>query len=93
MDALQEAAREGEDAARRLLLPVEAALYGLAVLNVGQSDASRLLRGQSVLVRGRDALPRAGPTYATCKGHLIAVGSIEQGELRPSRVFNFSEGG
>jgi tRNA pseudouridine55 synthase len=93
MDALQEAAREGEDAARRLLLPVEAALCGLAVLNVGQNDASRLLRGQSVLVRGRDALPRTGPTYATCKGHLIAVGSIEQGELRPSRVFNFSEGG
>jgi tRNA pseudouridine55 synthase len=90
--ALQEAAREGEDAARALLLPVEAALFGLAVLTVGQSDASRLLRGQSVLIRGRDALPRTGPTYATCKGHLIAVGCIEKGELRPRRVFNFGEG-
>ncbi len=93
MATLQEAANAGEDAAQRLLLPVEAALAGLAVLNVGQNDASRLLRGQSVLVRGRDAVPRAGPTYATCKGHLIAVGCIEKGELRPSRVFNFSEGG
>ena len=31
-------------------------------------------------------------TYATCKGHLIAVGHIEKGELRPTRVFNFGEG-
>jgi tRNA pseudouridine55 synthase len=92
MAALQEAARQGEDQALGLLLPVEAALSGLAVLNVGQNDASRLLRGQSVLIRGRDALPRTGPTYATCKGHLIAVGCIEKGELRPSRVFNFGEG-
>jgi tRNA pseudouridine55 synthase len=93
MAALQEAALEGDDAVRALLLPVEAALSGLAVLSVGQNDASRLLRGQSVLVRGRDAVPHAGPTYATCKGHLIAVGSVEKGELRPSRVFNFGEGG
>src|SRR5262249_1511494 len=44
MAALQEAAREGEDAAQRLLLPIEAALSGLAVLSIGQNDASRLLR-------------------------------------------------
>ena len=93
LTALQDAAREGEDAAQTLLLPVEAALSGLAVLSVDQNDASRLLRGQSVLIRGRDALPRTGPTYATCKGHLIAVVSVEKGELKPSRVFNFSEGG
>jgi tRNA pseudouridine55 synthase len=93
LEALQEAAREGEATPLRLLLPVEAALSGLAVLSVGQSDASRLLRGQSVLIRGRDALPRTGPTYATCKGQLIAVGCIEKGELRPSRVFNFGNGG
>jgi tRNA pseudouridine55 synthase len=93
LEALQEAARESEATPLRLLLPVEAALSGLAVLSVGQSDASRLLRGQSVLIRGRDALPRTGPTYATCKGQLIAVGCIEKGELRPSRVFNFGNGG
>jgi tRNA pseudouridine55 synthase len=89
MEALQAASEEGEDAARRLLLPVESALSGLAVFNVGQSDAARLLRGQSVLVRGRDAPASGGPTYATCKGHLIAVGRIDRGELHPHRVFNF----
>lgn len=90
MEALRAAAEEGEAAALHLLLPVEAALSELAVLNVGQSDAARLLRGQAVLIRGRDAPTATGPTYATCKGHLIAVGRIERGELHPHRVFNFS---
>ena len=67
--------------AQRLLLPVEAALYDLAVLSVGQNDAARLLRGQSVLIRGRDAPTGAGPTYATCKGHLIAVGRDREGRV------------
>lgn len=92
MEVLLAAADEGEEALRRLLRPVEAALADLAVLTVGHDDAARLLRGQPVLIRGRDARHAAGPTYATCKGHLIAVGRIENGELRPTRVFNFSDG-
>ena len=92
--ALQAAAEQGgEDALMRLLLPIEAALQDLAELNVGQNDAARLLRGQPVLIRGRDAPSGTGPTYATCKGHLIAVGRIEKGELHPIRVFNFGPGG
>jgi tRNA pseudouridine55 synthase len=93
LDMLQKAAGEGDEATHRLLLPVEAALSALAVLSVGQNDASRLLRGQAVLIRGRDAPNNAGPTYATCKGNLIAVGRIERGEMHPIRVFNFSDGG
>ena len=89
METLRAAAEQGEDAAHGLLLPVEAALSELAVLNVGQNDAMRLLRGQTVLIRGRDAPTDTGPTYAICKGHLIAVGRIEKGELHPLRVFNF----
>jgi tRNA pseudouridine55 synthase len=91
--SLQSAAGEGgEEALRRLLLPIEAALQDLAELSVGQNDAARLLRGQPVLIRGRDAPAGGGPTYATCKGNLIAVGRIEKGELHPVRVFNFGEG-
>jgi tRNA pseudouridine55 synthase len=86
---LEAAAEEGEDAVYRLLLPIEAALHDLAAVRVGQNDAARLLRGQAVLIRGRDAPTTTGPTYATCKGQLIAVGQIEKGELRPVRVFNF----
>jgi len=90
--ALQEAAEAGSDEVERLLLPIEAALNELAALAVGQNDAARLLRGQAVLIRGRDAPMGGGATYATCKGHLIAVGHVEKGELKPTRVFNFSEG-
>ena len=90
LEALQAAAGEGEAVLHRLLLPVEAALAELAVLRVGQNDAARLLQGQPVLVRGRDAPADTGPTYATCKGHLVAVGHIDKGELHPIRVFNFS---
>jgi len=94
LEALEAAAREGgEEALLRLLLPIEAALQDLAELSVGQNDAARLLRGQTVLIRGRDAPTSTGPTYATCKGHLIAVGRIEKGELHPTRVFNFSNTG
>jgi tRNA pseudouridine55 synthase len=90
LQALEAAAADGgEEALLRLLLPVEAALQDLAGLSVGQNDAARLLRGQTVLIRGRDAPAGGGPTYATCKGHLIAVGRIEKGELHPIRVFNF----
>jgi tRNA pseudouridine55 synthase len=90
LEALQAAAGEGEAVLHRLLLPVEAALAELAVLRVGQNDAARLAQGQPVLVRGRDAPADTGPTYATCKGHLVAVGHIDKGELHPIRVFNFS---
>ena len=89
MDDLQAPREEGEEALHRFLLPVESALSALTVLRVGQNEAARLLQGQPVIVRGRDAPASGGPTYATCKGHLIAVGRIEKGELHPLRVFNF----
>jgi tRNA pseudouridine55 synthase len=93
IEDLEAAAREGEEALERLLLPIEAALQDLHMLSVGQNDAARLLRGQAVLIRGRDAPTTSGPTYATCKGQLIAVGRIERGELHPVRVFNFGNTG
>jgi tRNA pseudouridine55 synthase len=92
MEALRAAAEEGEAALQPLLLPIEAVLDGLAALSVGHDDAARLLRGQPVLVRGHGAYA-PGPAYATCKGRLVAVGQIDRGEMRPTRVFNFGEAG
>jgi tRNA pseudouridine55 synthase len=85
---LQAAAEQCEAALERLLRPVEAVLADLAALRVSRDDAARLLRGQPVLARGPEPY-RPGPAYAICKGRLIAVGEIERGELRPTRVFNF----
>jgi tRNA pseudouridine55 synthase len=71
-----------------LLLPVEAALGEITEINVSSSDAATLARGQSILIRGRDAPIHSGAAYAICKGRIIAIGEIEKGALQPTRVFN-----
>jgi tRNA pseudouridine55 synthase len=72
----------------RCLMPIETALAGMVELNVTASDASRLRLGQPVLIRGRDAPIMTGEIFAVCKGQIVAMGEIEKGELRPTRVFN-----
>jgi tRNA pseudouridine55 synthase len=73
----------------RPLLPVEAALDDLPGLQVGPGDAASLARGQAVLVRGRDAPILSGAAYAHFKGQILALGELEKGAFRPTRVFNF----
>jgi tRNA pseudouridine55 synthase len=70
------------------LLPVEMPLRGLPELMVTPSDASKLVRGMAVLIRGRDAPVLSGLMYATCQGRIVALGEVEKGALHPIRVFN-----
>ena len=84
------AAANADDGGAQLatwLLPVEAALSDLPEIRLPQADAARLARGQSVILRGRDAPIGSGEVYVTSKGSLIALAVIEKGELRPTRVF------
>jgi tRNA pseudouridine55 synthase len=67
--------------------PVQSALGELPAINVSRDAAARLMRGQPVLLRGRDA-PLEGRLYASCGGVLVAVGDVVQGEFVPHRVFN-----
>ena len=89
LEALRAAAESG-DAARltALLAPVESALDDITCLAISSSDAASLTRGQAILIRGRDAPVMTGAAYAICKGALIALGELEKGEFRPTRVFN-----
>jgi tRNA pseudouridine55 synthase len=89
LDALHAAAQEGEATLAAQLLPVEAALEALPDLGVGPGDAASLARGQSVLVRGRDAPVLSGAAWAHFKGRILALGELEKGAFRPTRVFNF----
>jgi tRNA pseudouridine55 synthase len=91
LDALQAAAQEGESGLGAHLLPVEAALDALPGLGVGPNDAASLARGQSVLVRGRDAPVLSGAAWAHFKGRILALGELEKGAFRPTRVFNFGQ--
>ncbi len=69
------------------LLSVEAGLTELPCVVVDRDAAARLRRGQSLLLRGRDA-PAGGIVYAACGGVPVAFGPVESGELVPHRVFN-----
>ncbi len=82
LEALEEA-----EVAIAALRRVEAGLGELTRILVDRSDAAKLRRGQSMLLRGADA-PPPGEAYAACSGVVIAIGSIENGELVPARVFN-----
>lgn len=79
---------DGGEALLRLLAPVEAALYDIPELIVSPSDAASLVRGQSILIRGRDAPILSGPAFATSMGRIIALGELDKGSLHPTRVFN-----
>ncbi|MEZ0172683.1 tRNA pseudouridine(55) synthase TruB [Microvirga sp. TS319] len=69
------------------LRPVETALSEIPSIAVSRDMAGRLMRGQSIILRSRDA-PLTGKIYATFNGVLVAVGDVERGELVPHRVFN-----
>jgi tRNA pseudouridine55 synthase len=78
----------GRDALMGQLKPLETALDDIPALAISGDDAARLRRGQPVLIRGRDAPIIEGPAYATSRGRLVAVGEVDRGEMRPTRVFN-----
>jgi tRNA pseudouridine55 synthase len=69
------------------LLGVEAGLSEVPCILFDRAAAARARRGQSVILRGRDA-PAEGAAYAVCGGVVIASGLVERGEFVPNRVFN-----
>ncbi len=77
-----------DEAALPFLRPVASALQDLQQIALDRTQADRVRRGQSVLLRGRDAPIFEGEAYATCFGDLIAIGDVEHGEFIPKRVFN-----
>lgn len=79
---------EVPELAAQHMRPVEAGLSELPCVVVDRNNAARLRRGQSILLRGRDAPAEGLRVYAACEGEPVAFGLVESGELVPSRVFN-----
>ena len=81
-------AREAGDALSldRFLMPIGVALGDLTEIQVNQSDAARVGRGQPVILRGRDA-PVPGPADANHAGETLAHGEIAEGAVHPQRGF------
>ena len=88
LDELIAAREEGSaPSLDRFLLPIGIALGDLPEVAVAAGDAARIARGQSVLIRGRDAPLAAPSAHATHAGRSIAVGEIAEGAFHPRRVF------
>lgn len=79
-----------EAAVAAALRPAEIALGHLPHANVQRGDAGRLMRGQGMLWRGPERFAEGEPVAVFSGGLLIAIGDVEQGELRPRRVFQFT---
>ena len=98
LEKLEESAKGG--AAKRLLLPLATALDDIPALAVTDQEATLLRQGQAILARGRvstqeavadDDAVSAPPVYCRSRsGDPIAITLFDRGELRPVRVFKFS---
>jgi tRNA pseudouridine55 synthase len=88
LEALITAREEGSaETLDRFLMPVGIALSDLPEIRLAGGDAARVQRGQSVILRGRDAPIGAGLVQATAAGRTIAIGELARGEFHPTRVF------
>lgn len=73
-----------KDELDELLLPVETALADIPALAVTGAEADRLKCGQAVRVPQN----LQGTIYATTDGRPVALAIVQNGEVRPVRVFN-----
>ncbi|MCE7030329.1 tRNA pseudouridine(55) synthase TruB [Jiella avicenniae] len=69
------------------IIAPEAALADLYEVMLTDEQASRVLAGNPVILRGRDAPVFCEEAFATGHGRLIALGAIEEGAFKPKRVF------
>jgi len=70
-----------------LLLDTSAALDNLPEVALGDDAAQKVRLGNPVICRGRDAPAEAPEAFATARGRLVAIGSVEAGMFKPRRVF------
>ena len=78
----------GGDATTGLLRPLETVLDGIPALAVKDAEAQRLRQGQPVLLRGASAPIASDAVLVTWGSIPLGICSIEQGSLRPRRLFN-----
>jgi tRNA pseudouridine55 synthase len=78
----------GHMAMTGVLRPLETVLDGIPALAVKDAEAQRLKQGQSVLLRGANAPIAEAAILVTWGGKPLGICSIEQGALKPKRLFN-----
>lgn len=81
----------GRETLADVLRSMETALDDIPALAVSGADAARLMRGQAVILRGRDAPILHGTVLVASGGHPVALVEVKQGALHPKRVFNLAD--
>jgi tRNA pseudouridine55 synthase len=79
---------DGGNAISGALLPIETVLDGIPALAIDADQARRLRLGQPVLLRGANAPIAEDAVLVTSGGKPVGIGHIEQGMLKPKRLFN-----
>jgi tRNA pseudouridine55 synthase len=78
----------GDNAKNGALCPLETALDGIPALAIGDAEAQRLKQGQPILLRGANAPIACDAVLVTWGSKPLGICSIEQGSLKPKRLFN-----
>ena len=78
----------GDSAMNGVLRPITTMLDGIPALAVDERQAQRLSQGQSVLLRGANAPVACDAVLVTWGAKPLGICSIEQGALKPKRLFN-----
>ena len=69
-----------------LLRPVAAGLTGLAEIRLTPEQVSTVRHGNPVLLTGAGAPIALDECWASCAGAAVALGRVEFGQFKPSRV-------
>ncbi|WP_029041047.1 tRNA pseudouridine(55) synthase TruB [Cucumibacter marinus] len=83
VDALEAVSRDDRDA---MLLPVSAGIADLPEVNVDTRQSATIRLGNPVLLTGANAPIAMDEAAAICAGELVAIGYVEKGQFKPSRV-------
>lgn len=66
------------------------ALDDVLEIPVTKEQVHRLRLGNSIVLRGRDAIAQADEAFASSGDELIAIGEVDRGQFKPKRVFQHS---
>ena len=77
----------GGNAMNGALQPIETVLDGIPALAIDEMQAQRLRQGQPILLRGANAPIAHEAVLVTCGGKPVGIGTVEQGSLKPKRLF------
>lgn len=66
------------------------ALDDVLEVPVTKEQVHRLRLGNSIVLRGRDAIAQADEAFASNGDELIAIGEVDKGQFKPKRVFQNS---